>query len=231
MVTKSKIRTLLTAILLAALFPLMARSASITNLFNTGVDALGNPLVGTGVLDPHYSLITSPAPATAVTVNDPGYPVAPFGPWVANSPTSRWIGPAGDSNGAGGNYIYRTTFTVPPTAILSSVNVFGLWAVDDVATNILINGNPTNPPSPFFTPLVPFAVTSGFVFGTNTLDFLITNANIGTNPTGLRVDRIVGSYQTVPEPAAATMATVGFLLSVALVRRRRTANSSVATVC
>ena len=205
--------------LLAALFPLMARSASITNLFNTGVDAFGNPLVGTGTADPHYSLIASPVPYTAVTVNDPGYPI---GTWANNSPTSRWIGPDGTSNGVGGNYIYRTTFTVPPTAILSSVNVFGLWAIDDTATDIVINGISTSPPSPFYTPLVPFAVTSGFVFGTNTLDFKITNASIGTNPTGLRVDRIVGSYQAVPEPAS--VAVLGIAGIPLLLRRKRSAS-------
>jgi hypothetical protein len=214
------------AILLALAWCVPAsRAASITNLFNTGVDAFGNPLIGTGVADPHYKLISAPAAYTAVTVNDPGYPIAPNGPWVANSPTSRWIGPDGTSLGAPGNYDYRTAFTVPANAILSSVNVFGLWAVDDVATDILINGSSTAPPSPFYTPLQPFAVTSGFVFGTNTLDFLITNANIGINPTGLRVDRIVGSYQ-VPEPATASLAGIAIVMSVGAVRRLRSTNKS-----
>jgi hypothetical protein len=195
-------------------------AATISNLFNTGVDPAGNPLLGTGTADPHYALISSPAAYTAVTVNDPGYPISPNGPWAANSPTSRWIGPDGTSNGAGGNYIYRTTFTVPANAILSSVNVFGLWAVDDVATDILINGNSTAPPSPFYTPLAPFAVTSGFVFGINTLDFAITNANIGINPTGLRVDRIVGTYQ-VPEPRTRGFAIAGLIYTIAFATYRR----------
>jgi hypothetical protein len=217
---RSNVRTFAAAAALAgiAFGASVMHAATISNLFNTGVDPSGNPLVGTGTPDPHYSLISSPVPYTAVTVNDPGYPI---GTWANNSPTSRWIGPDGTSYGAGGNYVYRTTFTVPANAILSSVNVFGLWAVDDTATDIKINGISTSPPSPFYTPLVPFAVTSGFVYGTNTLDFYITNANIGLNPTGLRVDRVVGSYQVVPEPTTAGLAMIALVSSVAVVCRRR----------
>lgn len=219
MVAKSRIRTLLSAILLAALCPLIARSASISNLFNTGVNGAGVAFGSGGIADPHYSLIASPTAATAVTVTDTAYP---FPPWFVNNAGSRWIGPAADGGGVGGNYVYRTTFTVPANAILSTVNVFGLWGVDDVATDILINGISTSPPSPSYAPLVPFAVTSGFVFGTNTLDFKITNAFPGiVNPTGLRVDRIVGSYQAVPEPATATLAIVALGGSAVILRRRQ----------
>lgn len=197
----------------------VSQAATIANLFNTGVDPSAVPLVGTGVADPHYSLIASPAAYTAVTVNDPGYPI---GTWAPNSATSRWIGPAGDSNGVGGNYVYRTNFTVPANAILSTVSVSGQWAVDDVATDILINGASTAPISPFYIPLQPFSVTSGFVFGNNTLDFLITNASLGAlNPTGLRVDRIVGTYQ-VPEPGTVGLACVALVAATgAFLKRAR----------
>jgi hypothetical protein len=225
MFTKLAIQYLKIAALLAvfAWCASASQAATIANLFNTGVDPSAVPLIGTGVADPHYSLIVSPANYTAVTINDPGYPI---GLWAPNSATSRWIGPAGDSNGLGGNYVYRTTFTVPANAILSTVSVSGLWAVDDVATDILINGASTAPPSPFYTPLQPFSVTSGFVFGTNTLDFLITNASLGTlNPTGLRVDRIVGTYR-VPEPTSACLVGVALAASLGLVRGFRARGQS-----
>ncbi len=217
MFTRIVIRWFALAAILAALAwcVSVSQAATIADLFNTGVDPSAVPLVGTGVADPHYSLIASPAAYTAVTVNDPGYPI---GTWALNSATSRWIGPAGDSNGAGGNYVYRTNFTVPANAILSTVSVTGQWAVDDVATDILINGASTSPPSPFYTPLQAFSVTSGFVYGNNTLDFLITNALLGTvNPTGLRVDRIVGTYQ-IPEPTSACLVGVALAASLGLMR-------------
>ena len=188
------------------------------SIFNTGVDAIGNAIVGNGVADTHYSLIVQPGAATAVTVDPSNYPF-PF--WIANNAGSRWIGPAADSNGPSGNYVYQTTFNVPSNAILSSVSVSGDWATDDPGTDIRINGASTGQLSPSYGALTPFSVTSGFVLGTNTLDFYITNAAFGTNPTGLRVDHIVGTYQVVPEPSAALLIGAASLISTLTLRRRR----------
>lgn len=202
------------ATLVALVFSTASPAATIGNLYNTGVNNAGVALVGAGVPDPHYSLIVQPGSATAVTVNDTFFP---FPPWVANNAGSRWIGPAAFSFGPVGNYVYRTTFTVPASAILSTVNVAGLWGTDDASVDILINGNSTGNVSGGFTTLVPFNVSSGFVFGTNTLDFSLINA-IG--PTGLRVDKVVGTYQ-IPEPGAACLASVALLLPVLALRRLR----------
>jgi hypothetical protein len=213
-----KLPALVCVALLAAvaLCPPAIHAATIGNLYNTGVDPFATPLIGTGTLDPHYSLIVSPTAATAVTVNDPGYPI---GVWFPNSATSRWIGPAGNSIGAGGNYIYRTSFTLPANALLNTVNISGLWGVDDVLTDVLINGNSTGPVTPFYTPLTPFTLPTGFYqIGGNNLDFVVLNANIGANPTGLRIDGIKGTFQ-VPELSTACLAATGLLCCVAIRRR------------
>ncbi len=198
----------------AALMIASAANAASLSIFNTGVDPFANALLGNGTPDPHYSLIVQPGAATAVTVDPTNYP---FPPWIANTTGSRWIGPAADSQGPAGNYVYRTTFTVPPSAILGSVAINGDWATDDPGTDIKINGISTGQNSNFFTTLQPFSVTSGFVIGLNTLDFYLTNAG---GPTGLRVDKIVGTYQ-VPEPLSATLFAAGLSIAVTCTRRRR----------
>jgi hypothetical protein len=223
MTTKLAIRTVLCLVALSALTvcPTATRAALITNLFNTGLDASGNLIGLANVPDPHYGLIVSPNSSTAVTVDDTNYP---FPPWVANSANSRWIGPAIDGSGPGGsNYIYRTTFTVPANAILSTVSITGQWAVDDNGTDILINGSSTGQTYGLVTPLKTFNINSGFVFGTNTLDFLINNIGIPqfNNATGLRVDSIVGSFRAVPEPTSASLAILGLTaLALCLVRQK-----------
>jgi len=224
MSVNSRTRTTISFVLLAALAicPRSAGAATIGTLFNTGLNVPGTAvLVGTGVPDPHYTLISSPSGATAVTVNDPGYPI---GTWFPNSTTSRWIGPAGNSLDVGGTYIYRTSFFLPANAILSTVNISGLWGVDDVIKDLLVNSNSTAPTTPFYTPLSPFSVPTGFYTpGINNLDFVVLNANIGSNPTGLRIEGIQGTYQ-VPEPSTACFTVVALAMSVGLFRRLRSTN-------
>jgi hypothetical protein len=213
-----------------ALFAPALRAVPIGGLYDTGVDNSGVPFASPNVADPHYSLIVSPQASTAVTVDDTNYP---FPPWLPNTPTARWIGSAADGSGLGGsNFIYRTTFNLPPSALLSSVSLSGLWAVDDVGTGILINGNATGQTTSSNTSLTAFTITSGFVSGINTLDFPIQNlgsALFGSNPTGLIVDRLSGTYQQSPEPGTAPLASIGLLISKAFfVRRRTTSRSEVA---
>ena len=194
-----------------------ASAANIANIYNTGVDNLGVAFAAPNVVDPHYSII-SPANFTAVTVDDTTYP---FPPWLPNNAGSRWIGPAADSYGPAGPWIYRTTFNLPANAILSSVNVMGCWATDDPGTDIRINGASTGQTSLFsYSALTPFSVTSGFVVGTNTLDFYVTNAG---GPTGLRVDCISGTYQ-IPEPQVAFLVTLAASATTLIRGRRRRGN-------
>lgn len=205
-----------------------ANALPISDLYNTGVDGSGAPLSG-GVDDPNYSLITQPGSGLSdQTIVDDDFPIPP---WVANDSNSRWIGVDGNADGDGpaGDYVYQTVFTLPGEADLSSVAINGLWSADNTGTDILINGTSTgqstNGGNQAFEQLTPFSITDGFVSGTNTLDFAVTNATSvnGDNPTGLRVDNIQGSFETVPEPAALGLMGVGLVGIGFAARRRKTA--------
>lgn len=174
------------------------QAATITNLYNTGVDNSGTAL-GSSVIDPHYTLVVSPAGTVtpAVTVPD-GFPIPP---WIANTTTSRWIGPNTDSaDGPVGDYTYRTTFTL---SSFVTASITGQWSTDNAGLDILINGISTGFTTSFenFGNLNNFSISSGFVVGTNTLEFRLNNGG-GGGPTGLRVANIQGTFTpAVPEPS------------------------------
>src|SRR5205085_821526 len=98
-------------------------------------------------------------------VND-AYPVAPYGPWIANDSLSKWIGPNADqdvNSAIGGDYTYRTTFDLTGFNP-AGARITGLWSADDTGLEILLNGvsmgvfgNPT------YTGFAPFSLNSGFV--------------------------------------------------------------------
>lgn len=176
-------------------------AAPVPGLFNTGVNGAGAPLAD-GAVDPHYTLVSSA---------DPNYPgpsayasnPIPSGFWVANSATSRWIGPAvneGYPSGApahpAGTYAFRLVVDLngfdPGT-----VEIHGTWAADN-GGSIRLNGNATGLAVGGYATLVPFSITSGFVTGMNMLDFVVTNApSGGANPTGVRVNGLAGSGNAV----------------------------------
>lgn len=195
-----------------------ASAATIPGLFNTGVLNNGTTAAA-GSVDLHYSLFSSP------DVNFPGpnaivsNPIA-TGYWLANSATSQWIGPAenqgyptGAANHAAGDYTYRLTFDLtgfdPATA-----QITGSWAVDNQGTAIRLNGAVTGNTASGYTALTAFTVTSGFVAGINTLDFVVREfAAGGANPTGLRVDGIAGTADVaaVPAPPAIWLLGTGLI--------------------
>ena len=189
-----------TALLFLAIVQTVAHAAPIPGLFNTGVDDDGNLLAGSGAVDPHYTLIVSadaglPGP-DAVTLN-PGFPV---GPWLAEGPDSRWIAPqANQGNGAPGEYRYRISFDLTGFDE-TTANISGEWGVDNDGTDILLNGASTgNFNGNGFAGLTPFSITSGFIAGVNTLDFVVTNAGAAAGPTGLRVE-MTGTVLVPGEP-------------------------------
>jgi hypothetical protein len=201
--------------LLLAVLPVYAQAAIITDLFNTGVDSYGNALPDR-VIDPHYALTSYPGLATLEAVTTPnGYPI---GPWAANNAGSRWIGPqTAQAAGPAGTYVYETSFTLAHNADLSTAVITGEGSLDDYMTNVVINGNSLGSLGLGWARLRSFTIDSGFVTGLNTLEFVVYNSG---GPTGLRIDHIAGSYETVSEPSILALIASG-LLGVGVVRRRK----------
>jgi hypothetical protein len=88
-------------------------------------------------------------------------------------------------------------------------------AVDNTVTDILINGVSTGFTASSFSTFTPFTISSGFVQGVNTLDFVWTNAS---GPSGLRVE-VAGTV--APETTSVVLLTG--LAALWFARRFRTA--------
>lgn len=177
-----------TAAVVSAIFGISGSvyAAPIT-LFNTGVDSTGVVLPNGSTEDSHYSLVSAPAAAAsgirAITLAS-GLPYT--GDDVA---PSRWIGPnsGSDLNGPAGNYTYETRFDLTGFDP-SSASITGSWTTDNDGVDILLNGislGLTTPIRSFDGPSLPFSFTSGFISGTNILDFVVHNEG---GPTALRVE-------------------------------------------
>ena len=175
-------------------------------LYDTGVDE-NRLLIEDYLDDPHYVLVVNPNDAqlsTPIVQNSSAFPIVE-GPWIANSTSSKWIGPLGDTTSAAtGDYVYRLELDLtgydPATAWIA-----GRWATDNEGV-ILLNGAETEFTSPGFNVFSNFEITSGFVSGINNLEFRVNNAGAGY--TGLRVENLVGTAEestgTILEPRIAT---------------------------
>ena len=170
----------------------------IPGVFNTGVDDFGDALPDAAV-DAHYRLVVNadgPSP-DAIVEDSTAFPIV-TGPWVANTASSKWVGPRFNTSAAAGlaqgngTYTYRLTFDLtgldPATARIS-----GVWATDNQGIDILVNGQSTGQPNGGqFVVFTPFTVTNHFVSGLNTIDFTLQNVDAVAGYTGLRVDQIRG---------------------------------------
>jgi len=198
---------------------LAARSVSadpIPGLFDTGTS-------GVGSLDSHYAG-SSATPAG----------VAPYGGvWVAAPAGSAWISQHASLGNAlnVGNvspvpFTYTTTFSMagldPSTASLT-MNV-----ASDNGLQVLLNGNsfynPGDTGSSTYNQLHAISTSSGFLPGTNTLTFIVTNGSgSGGNPEGLLVSGLQGTAaaNAVPEPASLAVWGAISVLGAAFGWRRR----------
>ncbi len=205
----------------------VAYANPITDLYNTGVDTAGAVLPNGQLGDPHYTMVAN-VPLNAVVMplvvasSAYGWPVG--SPWLGDNAYSRWIGPVAPSlNGPVANYDYQTTFNLngldPSTAVIR-----GRWSTDNDGIRILLNGvdtgNAVNVGE--FTTWTPFSISTGFIAGTNTLDFIVNNACCGYNPTGLRVE-MTGMAAPIPEPETYALMLAGLGLLGIAARRKKSA--------
>ena len=202
------------AMLLCAM-TIPAYAVPITTLFNTGVDSTGTPLLNGTVGDPHYTLITVPVGSTSTILSRRAVGGFPIPPYIGDNAFSSWIGPNNSTSldGPPGPYTYRTTFDLTGFTP-STASITGGWTTDDGGLDILINGVSlgfTTGGGAFSVGFFPFAVTSSFISGINTLDFVVSN---GSGPTALRVEMTGtgdASRVSVPEPATLALLGLGLL--------------------
>jgi hypothetical protein len=158
-------------------------------------------------VDRHYQLVSSadsayPGPDAILF-----YDSWPIPPYILNDTNSAWISAranAADGNTAGANlldgvYVYRTSFMLD-TLDPNTAEIRGRWAMDNYGLDIKLNGvslgisNNTG-----FATYSTFGITSGFVAGSNTLDFVISNAP-PPGPSALRVE-LYGVAKPLPPSA------------------------------
>jgi hypothetical protein len=105
----------------------------------------------------------------------------------------------------------------PATAVL-----IGQWATDNTGSDIVINGVSTGHTAAGFGGWSSFTLSSGFIAGVNTLDFIVYNVpqEFG-NPTGLRVEMsgTADPNSQVPEPVSLVLLGTG-LVAFGMLRRR-----------
>ncbi len=162
---------------------------TVAGVYPTGVDNAGAPLPG-GSADPHYTLVASDDPAFvppfAAPVMVDGYPIG-GGVWVDNSASSKWISVQSGNSGTGGSgdFTFRTVVNLlevdPATAKLDL-----LWSADNSVV-LKVNSTTIAATSPSYTSYLTLSATTGFVAGSNNLDFVVNN---GGGPLGLRVDAV-----------------------------------------
>ncbi len=201
-------------------------------LYDSGVGADRLPLAD-GQPDLHYQLRVNPDGTDQIPAMVQDSLVFPLvaGPWVANSATSKWVGPRPNTSGAAGEtvdhgagagvYVYRTTVDLTGYAP-AGITITGNWATDNVGLDIKVNeGNPlvadsstgqTNQAE--FTAFTGFTLNksnSTFVNGVNTIDFHVKNSGPGAGYTGLRISGLtasvasgsLASWKTVNAPGQA----------------------------
>lgn len=211
--TRRSFSTLLTFVFFTFTALGIAQADPIT-LYTTGVDNTGAKLAA-GAVDTHYKYVTGSTLNNTYASANPG--------WVPNGASSQWITLDPSGSLPQGQYTVRTTFTIDPSAgyDLSTAIINGSLYVDD-RVRILINGKdigafPAGGGAGFLPgTLSTFVINSGFVLGTNTIDFLIDNIPAALSPIGLQVTTLTGSISKTAPPAAVPEPTTLLLFGTGL---------------
>jgi hypothetical protein len=199
------------AIGLSGLLGAAARADSITGLYNTGVVSPG-VVAADDLVDSHYSLASSPlfpsGHAQSVYVTDQLSFMFPGHYWLADTTTSKWISPQPYYTNSVPTdlpspppYTFETTFN---SSGANPLGITGRFAVDNELVDIVLNNHTVATGGGSDMTWTPFTISSGFVSGLNTLDFVVFNdiqtgnSNNDGNPTGIQIQ-----MAAVPLPAAA----------------------------
>lgn len=197
-----------------------AQAATITGLWNTGVDATGFRLDNdSGDIDTHWTVVSSTSGAgyagqNAVTYKHPAY--------AANDDDSKWVSLTGSGSPGSNTTIYRLTFDLTGLNA-ATAKLTGLFGGDNQAT-IYLNGQNTGQSTTVFSSLSTFTITSGFVAGVNTFDVELKDFGA---PAAFRIDDFAGTADAVvveggvPEPATWALMIGGFGFAGATLRRRK----------
>ena len=193
-------------------------SAAFIPVFSTGVTSTGT-LAATGTPDANYTLIAAPPGAGTTAYVGMNLPSV----WVPNTSMSQWIAPVANASTSQppGQYDYQTKFSLAGLDATTAM-ISGQIAADDMVT-IMLNGV-SKGMFAGYSAFSAFSITSGFVSGSNTLDFIVTNSSVTTfNPTGLQVDITSATANTavVPEPASIVLVSLGGIAALGFGLRRR----------
>jgi hypothetical protein len=188
------------------------QAQALPTLYPTGYDVSGNLLaIGSSASDAHYTYLPTGLPGVVLT--DP----FPSGTWVSSA-TSRWIG---DTSLSGqrtvGLHTYRTTFTLTAAEVASGLSLTGQYTADDLG-EVYLNGGSSLASAVGYNTFHNFSANSGFVVGTNNLDFVVNTVdNIG----GLHIGQLNLSSSAAPEPGTLALLAVGGMGVVSRLRLRR----------
>jgi hypothetical protein len=178
--------------------------AALPVIRSTGTDAAGS-LLSEGAIDPNWTITAKPG---GVTGSFPAFATKGDPVWFPNRNSSRWIStkPDARTNELPGNYTYRTSFDLTGYD-LTTVQIRMQISVDDELVDVKLNGQSTGLKVPIFADGSAFMmsremqITSGFVAGMNTLEFIVNNQNVGNNPTGIQAQMEFASVpQRLPVP-------------------------------
>ena len=224
---------------LAAMLALTSAShaATITTLFNTGVDSFGTP-VATNTLDAHYVLVAGTGAAQTgdvYVIDSTTFPIA-SGPWTPATANSNWIG---SNNTSTPGYV-----AIDPSA--GTINLyyetsFSMAGLDETTATIRFNWNADNNISEFYinNTLTSYTKSNGFGTvntvtlapadiallngGTNTFTFVVPSSSTGgpqNDYYGLNVNFTTRTADAIPEPSALGLLGIGGLAAIGLRRRR-----------